>query len=378
MSFDRPTTQPLQTEVATDRPFFRHIGYSTCWEDPEILREALQIKSGDVCLSVMSGGCNTLSLLLDNPALVVAVDFNPNQCHLLRLRIASFRGLDHGEKLELLGIRPSARRSELYRRVRPLLPTAAQSFWDSNLRLIDKAVQFRGRLERYITAFGAMLRLFYGKKRVLRFFACPDLEAQRKFYGTEWDGVLWRSLFDVFFSRTVMTRTKDRQHFRHVDFRSFGKIFRARTEWAFTEIPIRNNYFLAVALLGNYLDEQSLPTYLREDTHEVLRSRVERIEIINGDLERYLVNAPGSYFDKFNLSNILDWASERNFHKFHRELARVARGGARFCYWNTLLTRSIPTDIPEIESHKDLAQQLQKRDRSGFLYANFEVGTVRK
>src|SRR5438045_2806349 len=100
-------TQPLQTEVSTDRPFFRHIGYSTCWEDAEILREALQVQPGDTCLSIISGGCNTLSLLLDDPARVVALDFNPNQCHLLQLRMAAYGELDHGGKLELLGIRPS-------------------------------------------------------------------------------------------------------------------------------------------------------------------------------------------------------------------------------------------------------------------------------
>ncbi|MBM3271367.1 MAG: DUF3419 family protein, partial [Candidatus Sericytochromatia bacterium] len=76
-------TRSLTSRIAS-RPFHRLIGYANCWEDAEILQEALQVGTGDRVLSITSGGCNTLALLLHDPDRVVALDFNPNQNHLLR------------------------------------------------------------------------------------------------------------------------------------------------------------------------------------------------------------------------------------------------------------------------------------------------------
>lgn len=372
----RIATRNLRSEVA-DRPFFRSIGYSNCWEDPAILQEALQVGPGDVCFSITSGGCNTLDLLLHDPAEVVALDFNPNQNHLLRLKIAAFKALEHGELLEFLGVRPSKRRRSLFEKLEPKLAAEARVFWEANLRLIEKGVLTAGRLERYLLAFGKLMRLLYGKKRIRSFFDCPTLDAQREFYASKIDGPLWRAIFDVFFSRTVMTRTKDKEHFRLVDFRDFGKIFRARTAHAFTEIPIRSNYFLALILLGRYLDEDALPAYLSRENFATMRERVDRIRIVTGEIENYLIQVPDDTFTRFNVSNLFDWIQTPVFIRLHQEIVRTGRNGARMANWNTLLARAIPAEVPEIERLADRAAELLRRDRA-FLYANFEVGVIRK
>ncbi|MBO9540278.1 BtaA family protein [bacterium] len=367
----------LRSEVA-GRPFFRAIGYSNCWEDPAILQEALQVQPGDVCFSITSGGCNTLSLLLHDPARVVALDFNPSQNHLLRFKIAAFKGLEHGELLELIGVRPSSRRPELYQRIRPLLSDEARAYWDANQKQVARGVLYAGRLERYLLAFGALMRLIYGRKKLRALFDCATLDEQRAYYDRHIDGPIWRGIFDVFFSRAVMTRAKDKEHFRLVDFDGFGKIFRGRAAHAFTGIPIRDNYFLALILLGSYLDEEALPPYLAAENFAAMRERVERVELVTGEIERYLLSVPDDTFDKFNVSNLFDWISEPNFVRLHQEIVRVGRKGGRMANWNTLLARAIPAEkVPEIERQADAAQGLLKRDRA-FLYANFEVGVIRK
>jgi S-adenosylmethionine-diacylglycerol 3-amino-3-carboxypropyl transferase len=369
-------TRTLRSEVA-DRPFFRSIGYSNCWEDPEILQEALQVGPGDVCFSITSGGCNTLDLLRHDPARIVALDFNPSQNHLLRLKIAAFKALDHGEMLEILGIRPSKRRRTLFQKLRPALPEEAQEFWDANLRLIERGVVVSGRLERYLLAFGKLMRFLYGRKRIMRFFECESLEQQRAYYDKDIDGPLWRTMFDVFFSRTVMTRTKDKEHFRLVDFRDFGKIFRARAEHAFTRIPSRRNYFLALILLGRYLDEDALPAYLARENFDVMRARVDRVEIVTGEIEQYLLGVPDGTFTRFNVSNLFDWIQTPIFIRLHEEIVRTGRNGARMANWNTLLARAIPSEVLQIERLAERGSELLARDRA-FLYANFEVGVIRK
>lgn len=373
-----PENDPaLKSEVA-GRPFFRAIGYSNCWEDPEILQEALQVQPGDACFSITSGGCNTLSLLLHDPARVVALDFNPSQNHLLRLKIAAFEGLGHDALLELMGVRPSTRRAELYRQLRPLLSDEARAYWDANPKLIARGVMYAGRLERYLLAFGSLMRLIYGRKKLRALFDCRTLDEQQAYYDRHIDGTLWRGIFDVFFSRAVMTRAKDKEHFRLVDFDGFGKIFRARAAHAFTGIPIRSNYFLALILLGEYLDEEALPPYLARENFQAMRERVGRVEIVTGEIERYLLSVPDDTFDKFNVSNLFDWISEPNFVRLHEEIVRVGRKGARMANWNTLLARAIPAErVPAIERRADLGAAMLRRDRA-FLYANFEVGYIHK
>ena len=51
-----------------DRARFDRIRYANCWEDADILLEAMAIKPGGFYLSVSSAGDNRLSLLSGNPA----------------------------------------------------------------------------------------------------------------------------------------------------------------------------------------------------------------------------------------------------------------------------------------------------------------------
>lgn len=368
-------TRTLPARIA-HRPFHKLIGYANCWEDPDVLQAALQVGPGDTCLSITSGGCNTLSLLLRDPARVVALDFNPNQNHLLRLKMAAIALLDHGRKLELLGVRPSRKRLELYTRVRSALPAEARMFWDDHLGMIEHGVLYQGRLERYMQLFGKLIGGILGHRRIAEFFECADVEAQKAYYSRHIDGLRWRSLFDVFFSRAVITRAKDKNHFRYVDLDHFGKRFRARAQHLLTDLPLRPNYFMALILLGRFYSEEYLPPYLLEGNQPILRERLDRLELVNGDLEGYLARVPDGTFTRFNLSNLFDWFSDQNLVRAHREVVRVATPGARLCWWNTLAVRHLPPEVPEIVAEDELAARLLEQDR--FIYAQFQVGRVVK
>ena len=86
-----------------------------------MLLEGLDVRPGDVCLSIASAGDNTLALLSRDPGRVIAVDLSQAQLACLELRVAAYRELSHPELLELIGSTPSRRRDAHYRRCRPLL-----------------------------------------------------------------------------------------------------------------------------------------------------------------------------------------------------------------------------------------------------------------
>lgn len=92
----------------TTKTDFSTIRYAQCWEDADILLEALDIRPGDTCLAIASAGDNALAMLSKHPGRVVALDFNPAQLACLELRVAAYRELSHTELLELIGSIPAS------------------------------------------------------------------------------------------------------------------------------------------------------------------------------------------------------------------------------------------------------------------------------
>src|SRR6516165_10121006 len=127
--------------------------YAQCWEDADILLEALNIQPGCTCLSIASAGDNTLAILSKDPRKVLAIDRNPAQIAALELRVAAFRELEHPELLALIGSVESRNRIALYKRCRKCLSKAAREFWDGCPKLIEAGIGSVGKLESYLRIF---------------------------------------------------------------------------------------------------------------------------------------------------------------------------------------------------------------------------------
>jgi S-adenosylmethionine-diacylglycerol 3-amino-3-carboxypropyl transferase len=172
---DRATkTRACTDSGVKDTADFSKIRYSQVWEDTDTLRQALDVKSGEHVFSIASAGDNLFALLLDDPAKLVALDFNASQVWrmlkldlnskyafsfatklaLCALKIAAFKHLTYPEFVHLLGFRFSdpikMSPSQMYaERLRPHLAPQYRDFWDANLVLLDRGVVHTGRLESY-------------------------------------------------------------------------------------------------------------------------------------------------------------------------------------------------------------------------------------
>jgi S-adenosylmethionine-diacylglycerol 3-amino-3-carboxypropyl transferase len=78
---------------ASENADFSGLRYAQCWEDADILLEALDIRPGQTCLSIASAGDNTLAMLARAPARVIALDMSQAQLAALELRVAAYREL---------------------------------------------------------------------------------------------------------------------------------------------------------------------------------------------------------------------------------------------------------------------------------------------
>lgn len=77
--------------------------YAFNWEDPRVDQRLLKIKENDVILAITSAGDNILDYLQANPRRIHAVDLNPNQNHLLELKVASFAALNYRDVWKIFG-----------------------------------------------------------------------------------------------------------------------------------------------------------------------------------------------------------------------------------------------------------------------------------
>ncbi len=351
------------------------IRYAQCWEDADVLLEALDIQPGQSCLSIASAGDNTLGMLAKNPGRVVAVDVNAAQLACLELRVAAFRALSHRELLEFIGSSPSTRRGVLYARCRPELSAAVRRFWDSRPHVIAGGIGAAGKFERYLSIFRqCVLPLIHSRPTVEKLLTPKNHEQQRDFYTDTWDTWRWRLLFRVFFSRVLVGRMgRDPQCFRYVEGNVSTRILE-RMRRALSDPNATASSYLEWILTGR--QRRSLPFALRPENFDLIRRNLNRLEWRCEPIEQFLAEADSHSVDAFNLSDIFEYISSESYRRLLESLVRVGRPGARLVYWNMLAPRSRPESMAhQLASRRQLAQRLKAQDKA-FFYGAFVVEEV--
>src|SRR6195952_2333854 len=113
--------------------------YAFTWEDSRVDQRLLKLTSDDVVLAITSAGDNILSYALSSPARIHAVDLNPNQNHLLELKVASYSALPYSDFWKLFGLgRHPEFRSLLISRLSPHLSSRAFQYWLNNSHVFTK------------------------------------------------------------------------------------------------------------------------------------------------------------------------------------------------------------------------------------------------
>ena len=263
MSGSAAAPRPRAGARVAEARFFRSLGYSSVWEDEAIVTEGLRPRPGDRVLSITSGGCFTLQLLLAGAEEVVSVDFSPHQTALLAFKVAAARALTEERVWAALGLRPAEDRLALYRTLREALEPEARAYWDARPAMVGRGVALAGRQDRYLHAVGGAVRVLQGDGRVRRLLACPDLDAQRVFYDREWNGSRWRALCAVVFSRFVLDRAFDPAHFAHAREGGPAARFRAAAERLLRDVPAATNFYLHYLFTRTYASDACCPAWLR-------------------------------------------------------------------------------------------------------------------
>lgn len=352
--------------------------FGMSWEDPASDKRALQIRPGESLMTVTSGACNTLTLLLEDPGKIFAVDINPSQSWLLELKRAAIRHLDHGNLRGFLGMTPSEDRLKTYGRLSSELTLPARQYWNSHSEAIRSGIIHAGKYESFIRLFSRALRVMQGKKRIDGLYLSDTLDKQKAYFDTTWNTVQWRLIFKLLVSKRLLARrglTAD--YFKFDDgSTSFSESFFRRTRHVMCDIAIQPNYFLAQYLMARYRSEDAVPAYLQKDNLQVVRDRLDRIEIVTAPAQIWMSEQPEASLDALSLSNICELMSVDETGRLFAEVARVGRPGARICFRNLIVTRDVPENLKgRIVLQEQLSRQLLAEDRS-FVYSRVQAFVV--
>lgn len=313
--------------------------YNTCWEDPRLDRQALNIRPTDTIAMITSAGCNALDYALLGPRRIVCVDVNPRQNALLELKIAGIRTLDHKTFFALFGRGGHPKIQEIYQdALRTHLSPRSRSYWDRKIGF------FHGtgpRSSFYFHGTSGMLAWTINKyvDRIAKVRPAIDallnartLNEQLALYAPLhdqfWKGFLrWAMGRDLTLSLLGVPRPQ-----RHQIDRTYpggvSQFIEDRIKAVFTKIPLADNYFWRVYLTGEYAPD-CCPEYLKRDNFETLKAgKVDCIRTCTGTLLHFLENYRGK-ISRFVLLDHMDWLST-----FHQPVLQRQ--------WEALVERAAP------------------------------------
>lgn len=352
--------------------FSRTLNFTSANEDGASELAALSLGAADRVLCLTASGARPLDLLVGDPGSVIAIDVNPAQNALLALKIAAIRALATDDLYAYLGITPCNDRVGLHAEVERGLGEADRRFWRERKSVIRRGVWYAGRWERVLRA-GAFGTQLVRRGAIRRLFDAPDTATQREVWRREFDDWIWRGAIRVLSQRWFWTHLVGEPGGAHLpDARTCEARLAGVFNRAAESILLRESDFAWLIMRGRH-DASALPLHLRRENLDVVRARLDRIEIREADLA-HLDRETLGQFDAFSLSDFGSYCGQTAYDACWSGVLRVANPGARYCeriFMNPLL----PTvGGGRVQPDEALAARLATRDKA--IIYDFHCGTI--
>ena len=365
----------IMTDRIESRAPFDILRYANCWEDADILCEALEPKPGRRILSIASAGDNSFALAAEGAELIAA-DLSEAQIACVELKRVACRRLEYEDFLAFLGVRQSKDRLATYEKLKRELPQPAHAFWDTRPGQVADGIIHAGKFENYLRIWRTrIMPLIHRSKTIEQQLNQESATRRRESYDATWNNHRWRLLFRLFFSRFVLGRFgRDPEFFRYVEDSVADRLL-ARAEYALTVLPTHSNPYLQYILRGNF--SPALPRYLRPENFSAVRAGMQRMTLFHGPIQKAARQYSRGKFHGYNLSDIFEYLDSGTCTNILAAILETAQPGARLAYWNMLVCRRCPAELAQrIRSLDEFAGGMFKRDLA-FFYSAFVVEEVR-
>jgi S-adenosylmethionine-diacylglycerol 3-amino-3-carboxypropyl transferase len=298
----------------------RNLVYNTCWEDPRLDREALDLGPLDRVAMITSAGCNALDYALEGPEHIHAIDVNFRQNALLELKLAGIRRLDFERFFAMFGKgRLPGVRTVYESELRSDLAPPARSYWDRHIDFFSggrwrRSFYFRGTSGTFARLMNGYLDGIAGvRDQVEAILGATSIDEQRTIYEralrdevwTRW--VRWAVGRDTTLSLLGVPRPQ-RQQVERDYVGGIARFIEDCVEAVFARLPLRDNYFWRVYLTGEYTRD-CCPEYLKPANFERLqRGLAARITTHTCTMTDFL-RSSRLPVTRFVLLDHMDWLS---------------------------------------------------------------------
>ena len=353
------------------------ISYSMCWEDPLVLLQSLDISKEDNILSIVSGGENILTILLKKPKKIIGIDIKKEQIYLTKLKISAIKNLEFNEFIRFIGFKTSKNRIQIFETIKKDLEKEEIEYWEKNLDIIKNGLIHCGKFEKYLSKFrNYCLPLIISEKRINEFLLLDSLDQQEEFYKKYWNNWRFRLLFKLFFSRKGLESGRDKEYFKYSSQGKVSDYYLERVKHGLTEVPIKINFFMHYILTGTIPIPFKDHPYLDKNNFNKLKGILKnnKVEFVCLDISEFLKKSKEKSFSKFNLSDVFEVKTKKEYEDLIKEIKRVSKSNSKICYWNNLVRRS-EHQVKGIIQDKKFSEELYNKDRVHF-YSRFVVEKV--
>lgn len=377
--------------------------YNTCWEDPRIDKQVLNLSANDNLLVITSAGCNALSYALTGLNHVYAVDMNPRQNALLELKISGIRNLDHETFFQMFGNgRLGGAKGIYHAKLRQDLSPWSQRYWDKRIqRYFDgkrKSFYFCGTtgvFARFINQYIDRIKGFRGN--VHDILATTTLEEQRDIWFNKLRERLWSRMIKFVMNRdtTLSMLGVPKSQRKQIETQYEGgvvKFIQDCLDAVFGTLPITDNYFWRVYATGSYTPS-CCPEYLEPNNFQALKGGlIDRISVHSDTVEGFLRSHENVKISRFVLLDHMDWLSYHLYNGLVSEWDAILKraddqtriiwrsGGLRTEYIDTVPVQvdGKTVNLSEILTmHPERAAELHKLDRV-HTYGSFYIADLNR
>lgn len=340
--------------------FFTALNFTSSNEDGRTELAALS-GAGPRLLCLTGSGTRPLDMLLSDAAEIIAIDMNPTQNALLRLKIAAFRALSHMELLAYLGIAPCRDRLALHGKVSQHLRPECAQFWARNKRHIRKGIWYAGRWEKVLRIGAKALRLIRGRV-VNDLFDAPTPEAQAQIWDRHFDDWLWRGAIRMLGRPWFWTKIIGEPGGAFLpspaqtEQQLAGAFRRAAQTFLF-----RDSDFASLMLRGVNTLPHAVPLHLLPENFDQIRVGLDRLRLVDGGLAA-LDQLGISNIDRFSLSDFGSYCDTAAYAACWGGILKAAAPGALFC--ERVFMNALPLPSDQIRVNPELSLALTQNDRA--------------
>jgi S-adenosylmethionine-diacylglycerol 3-amino-3-carboxypropyl transferase len=360
---------------------FNGLVYAQIWEDPVVDMEGLAIQPDSRVMCIASGSCNALSYLTADPAQVTAVDLNRAHVALGQLKITAIKHLPSYERFQrFFGHADHAENKAVYREmIAPHLDAESRKYWEKRdikgrrrISYFTKGLYKRGLLGNFIGLAHLFAKLY--KIDLSKLLKAETLEEQREVFEKELAPV-----FDKKFIRWLTDQPASlfglgippAQFDELAGDERMAEVLRRRLEKLACDFEIKDNYFAWQAFGRGYdrKEDAPLPPYLQRQNWEIMRERIERLDVVRANMVHWIGEREEASLDRFVLLDAQDWMNNAQLDQLWARITRGARPGARVLFRTAAEPSLLPGRLDDAILSKwryleETSADLTARDRS--------------